>query len=183
MLSASGVQSGENAQEPRKGLLGRGFRRGYGQCGSNTAKSGAPLVNAIRVPRRSGDRVGIGGVACQYARHQREWNVYRVLRYALGGRGIHSAHETRSANETGLLCEADRARAGHGRDRGDGRDREPSAVSKTSLDSFSKRFLSFQVAPYTIPREKLSMCMDACGLAAAGFPAVDAARKRSGGKG
>ena len=169
MLGFLGVPSGEFARAPRKGIPGRGLHGAYGQRGSDISRSRTALVDAICVPRRCGDRMGVGGAAREHQGHQREWNVYRMSRHTLGGCGIYSKDETRSADETRLFGEADRARAGDGRDGGIERSRKPPAISKASFDSFCRRFLTFQIAPYTIQREKLSICIRDGAWAAGGF--------------
>jgi hypothetical protein len=183
MLRLLGAKRGGRSRTPREGNPGRGIHKDDGKWGPNVAAPGEALVDTIRVPRRSGDRVGIGGAAREYARYKRERDVYRVCGHAVGGSGIYGTIETRPADASGLFCEADRTRARNGCDGGRGGNRKPAAVSKTSFHTFSGEFLSFRVAPYTIRREEEKKGRGSRTRADAWFCAVENGCEGSGGLG
>ncbi len=119
---------GDGVRAPRHVIPGRGLHQIHGKWGTSATAKRTPVGTAILVPRRPRDRMGLGGAARKHARYQRERNVYRSARSAVGGRGFHGAIKPESPCETRLLCEAHRARARHGRLRGGLRVRKPEIV-------------------------------------------------------
>src|SRR5580700_9316313 len=134
-------RNGDFVPAPRHVIPGRGLQQLYGQWGSYGPASGTALGTALLVPCRPRDRMGFRGSARQHARHQLEWNVYRGRRSALDWRGIHCTLESRTALADGLLGEAHRAGAGHGRFRLAVRKRKPEALSGSVVVALQHRTL------------------------------------------
>src|SRR6266481_8685738 len=110
--------NGDFVPAPRYVIPGKGLHQIYGQWGSSSPASRTPLGAALLVPRRPRDRVGFRGSARKHARYQRQWNVYRSGRSALGGCVLRRATDPRSARKTRVSCEARGAWTWHGRLRG-----------------------------------------------------------------
>src|SRR5213079_3616273 len=77
----------------------------------------------------------------KHARHQRQRNVYRSRRSALGGRRLYRATDSRSARETRLFREADRTGEGHGSVRGRLRIRKSKDFPRPALFALHPRHL------------------------------------------
>jgi hypothetical protein len=122
-------RGGDFARAPWHVIPGRGLHQTHGQCESSRPTTRTPLGAALFVPCRPRDRMGLSGPAWKHARHQRQRNVYRGCRSALGGCGFQRAPDARASCETRLFCETDRAGQRHGRVRSRIRDRKPEALS------------------------------------------------------
>lgn len=135
-------RSGVIARALRLGNPGRGIHQLYGQWGSGSPPIRAPLGASIPLSRRPRNRMGLHGVAREYARHQLERNVYRIRRSALGGGRIFRAIDARQAGKIELFCEAGRARARNGRVHSAGRRAASRGVSRAHQSSFGKSALT-----------------------------------------
>src|SRR5260370_1976907 len=111
-------RGGDFARAPRYVIPSRGLRQIHGHWGSSSPATRTPLGNAILVPRRPGDRMGLCGPSRKHARHQHEWNVYRSCRSALGWGRVYGAANSRAARKPQLFCKAYGAWEGHGSIRG-----------------------------------------------------------------
>src|SRR5437016_12224381 len=109
-------------------IPGRGLHQFYGQWGSSNPWPRTPLGAALLVSRRPRNRMGFRSPAWKHARHQRQRNVYRSGRSALGGCGFHRATDSRSSRKTRLFCEARGSWTWHGRVRGRFRVRKPETL-------------------------------------------------------
>jgi hypothetical protein len=147
-----GRSSGEIALAPRLGILGRGVHQVNGQWGPIVSALRPALGAALLVSRQPRDRMGFRNPARQHARHQLQWNVHRILRYFVDWRWLYGAFGVGQARRGGLLREAHRARAGHGR-RGDAfRRAARTAVSRSSGFSLQHRRLTSSYTMFTAAR-------------------------------
>jgi hypothetical protein len=133
---------GEIALAPYLGILGRGVHQVHGQWGPIVPAVGPTLGTALLVSRQPRDRMGFGSLARQHARHQFEWNVYRIGRSIVDWRGIYGAFGSGPARESGLLREAHRARTRHGSFCDAIRRAARAALPRSSGFSLQHRFLS-----------------------------------------
>jgi len=107
-------RGGDFARAPWHVIPVKGLHQIHGHWGSSGPATRTPLGNAIFVPRRPGDRMGLCGPSRKHARHQHEWNVYRSCRSAVGRRRLYRAADSQAARKSQLFCKADRAREGYG---------------------------------------------------------------------
>jgi len=134
--------SGETAQAPQLGILGRGVYQVHGQWGSNVPAFRPPLGAALLVSREPRDRMGFGRPARKHARHQLERNVHRIERSFVDRGGIYRASGIGQARESRLFGEAHRAGTRHGRIRDACRWTARTAVPGSSSFSLQHRFVS-----------------------------------------
>jgi len=127
-----GFGSGDFDLAPRHEILGRGFPQVHGQRQPHPSAFGTPLGATLRVSSGPRDRMGLRRAACERPRHQRQWNVHRICRHAMGGRGLHGEDRAGPASQSRLLREARRAGARHGRCGGSFRIRQSEALSGSS---------------------------------------------------
>ena len=134
-------RGGDFARAPRYVIPVTGLHQIHGHWGSSGPATRTPLGNAILVPRRPGDRMGLCGPSRKHARHQHEWNVYRSCRSALGRGRVYGAANSRAARKPQLFCKAYRAREGHGSIRGCLRTRKPEALREFAFLALHHRCL------------------------------------------
>ncbi len=134
-------RSGDFDRAPWYVIPGRGLHPIHGQWGSSRPAPRTPLGAALLVPRRPRDRMGLRGPSGKHARHQRQRNVYRSRRSALGGCRLHRANDPRSSRKTRLFRETDRTGVRHGRVRGRFRVRKPKTFSGSSFRTLRHWFL------------------------------------------
>jgi hypothetical protein len=144
--------SGEMALASHLGILGRGVFQVSGQWGSNVPAVGPTLGTALLVSRQPRDRMGFGGPARQHARHQLQWHVHRIGRSFVDWCGLYGAPGAGPAPKSGLLREAHRAGAGHGRGGDAFRRAARTAVPRSSRFSLQHRFLSSSYTMFAAAR-------------------------------
>jgi hypothetical protein len=144
--------NGEIALAPYLGILGRGVHQVHGQWGSIVSAVGPTLGTTLLVSRQPRDRMGFCGPARQHARHKLEWNVYRICRSLMDWGGIYGAFGAGPTRESGLLREAHRAWARHGRLRDALRKAERTALSRPSGFTLQHRFLSSSYTMFAAAR-------------------------------
>lgn len=134
------IKSSAPAHAPH-GILGRGVQRPDEQWGSIVgarASAGAPVC----VSRRPGNRMGLRAPARQHARHQLERNVHRIAGPSVGRSRFYGAFVARSSGEAGLLREAHRTGARHGRFLQGIRSKSKTAFSGSSRFTLQDRFVA-----------------------------------------
>src|SRR5260370_25516121 len=134
-------RGGDLARAPRHVIRGRGVEEIHGQWGSSRPTTRTTLGAALLVPCRPRDRMGLRGASWKHARHQRERNVHRSPRSALGGRRLHRATDSPSPCKTRLFRETDPARTLHGGVRGRFRVRKPEALHGPAFLALRHRLL------------------------------------------
>ena len=139
-------RGGGLAWAPRHVIPGRGSHPNHGHWGPASPAPGTPLGAALFVPSRPRNRMGLSGSAWKHARHQRQRNVYRGARYAVGRRRFYRAAESLPNCQARLSREARRTRPRYGRGGGPLRTRKPEAVSRSSFITLSHQQL---MATYT----------------------------------
>lgn len=144
-------RSGAIALAPSLGNPSRGIHQVYGQWGSGNPQVRASLGASISFSRRPRNRVGLNGVARAHPRHQRERNVHRVRRSALGRCGIFRATHTGQAGKTQLFCETRRTWSRHGRLHFCGR-----GTPGNSPNPYQSSFRKFALTRYSFPDDKMS---------------------------
>src|SRR5580700_11904896 len=81
--------SGEMAQAPHLGILGRSLHRVNGQWGPIGPAIRPTLGAALLISRQPRNRMGFGGLTRQHPRYQFQWNVHRVRRSFVDWRGVY----------------------------------------------------------------------------------------------
>src|SRR5690349_10582274 len=110
----SSSTSGKFAPSPQLGNLGRGDHQVNGEWGATVPATRTPVGAALLVPRGPRDRVGLGSIARQHARHQFQRYVHRIARPFVGRRWLHGASRAGTPPENGLFRKAHRAGPRHG---------------------------------------------------------------------
>jgi len=106
--------SGVNAHAPRLGYPGRGHQL-HGHRRSKYTAARTPLGTALRVSNRARHRMGLGCVASEHARRQRERHVHRVRRPSLDRSRVFGESAARPSGARGLPRTASGTRPRHGR--------------------------------------------------------------------
>ncbi len=144
--------SGEIALAPHLGILGRGVHQVHGQWGSIVPVVGSTLGTTLLVSRQPRDRMGFCGPVRQHTRYKLQWNVHRIRRSIVGRGGFYGPFGAGPASKSGLLGEAYRAGAWHGRGCDALRKAERTAVSRSSGFTLQHRFLSSSYTMFAAPR-------------------------------
>jgi len=153
--------SGDIAQAPRLGILGRGVHPVHGQWGTLGPTFRTTLGTALFVSGRPRDRVGLGNLASEHARHQFERDVHRIDGSIVDRRGIYGESGSGAARKSRLFREAHRARTRHGCLRNGFRITARTTLSGAACFSLLHRYVS---STYTILAEPRGCSRTLCSM-------------------